>query len=248
MTLAILPALGGCSSVFGRDLSNLFRPRTPAQDVDVTVAAVVPVTETGRQQLAAGNPGLAAETFQKALANGEAIGPAANGLGIAYARMGRPDLAKRFFEQALAASPENAMFAANLERLVDANRLALAAQDARAAIKAASALDREGRIETATASVTTPAAPAPAAKAMRRISRTEVAIVTSPSNGPSTSGQRTAVVTARPRTFEPIVRLQIGRDNIADFKPVVTIPLPSARAAAPVARPVQVARRAGAAS
>ncbi len=75
-------------------------------------------TARGRALLQAGQPGAAIEAFNFALATGEAPAPAYNGLGIAYARIARPDLAYRFFQKAKMSDPANPTYAANLDRLV----------------------------------------------------------------------------------------------------------------------------------
>jgi tetratricopeptide (TPR) repeat protein len=75
--------------------------------------------------LQAGQPGAAIEAFNFALATGEAPAPAYNGLGIAYARIARPDLAYRFFQKAKMSDPTNPTYAANLDRLVKSPQFTL---------------------------------------------------------------------------------------------------------------------------
>ncbi len=71
----------------------------------------------GRRQLATGQFGLALETFRSVLRRNPRSAAAQNGLGVAYAKIGRADLARRHFEHALAAEPANTAFARNLARL-----------------------------------------------------------------------------------------------------------------------------------
>lgn len=75
-------------------------------------------TEQGRTLLRSGRPGEAIEAYNLALATGEAPAPAYNGLGVAYSRLGRPDLSYRFFKKATMSDPANAIYASNLDRLV----------------------------------------------------------------------------------------------------------------------------------
>ena len=76
------------------------------------------LTEIGRTEVEAGNPGLAVATFGKALERGEPRGPALNGLGIAYARLGDEGLAALYFRTAVTVEPENPKYRANLDLLV----------------------------------------------------------------------------------------------------------------------------------
>ncbi|GAA4762580.1 tetratricopeptide repeat protein [Novosphingobium ginsenosidimutans] len=111
--------LGGCS---------IFAPKHMAQSVHVidqeqlakasqARAKMSEVTDAGRALLDAGQPGYAIDTFRKALAKGEAPGPALNGLGVAYARIGRQDLAVWYFKQAMVFDPGETRYAMNLERV-----------------------------------------------------------------------------------------------------------------------------------
>lgn len=84
-------------------------------------------TEQGRQHLAAQRNGLAIEAFNRALVFGEAAAPALNGLGVAYAKLGRADLAYRFFTQAVSADARNSDYTRNLAVLTRSNGFTLAA-------------------------------------------------------------------------------------------------------------------------
>lgn len=68
----------------------------------------------GRAYLAANNAVQAISAFRLALAADSGSVAALNGLGIAYDRLGRSDLARRHFEMALAIEPEAADIAYNL--------------------------------------------------------------------------------------------------------------------------------------
>ncbi|MEM9050005.1 MAG: tetratricopeptide repeat protein [Pseudomonadota bacterium] len=70
--------------------------------------------EVGRDLLAAGEAELALVLFQEALAADPRSYEAMLGLGVASQRLGRMAQAERFFEQAVAVAPENAMAWNNL--------------------------------------------------------------------------------------------------------------------------------------
>lgn len=94
-TVAIQP-LGGTDAVEAQDAAKL-------------IAA-------GRTFLAEQNYGLAIARFRDALAFEAGSAAANNGLGIAYASIGRDDLARRYFERAVAADPQTAAYQRNLDR------------------------------------------------------------------------------------------------------------------------------------
>jgi len=236
LVLAALP-LAGCHSIFGihfarqgaPDYTKLVRIDGPA-----TPPAAGTATAEGRAHLAAGEPGLAVEAFQRALGLGEPIAPAANGMGVGYAEMGRYDLARRFFEQALSADPGSEKYAANLARMADAERLAAAAALPVAASAAepsadgaAPALADQPRVRAASALA--------AAAPLQRISPREVrvAVAPLPSLPPARVLQRRANVVAlhtggsgpvsseELQRFRPVIRIVFGS---ADNKPVASAP------------------------
>lgn len=134
--------LSGCS--IGRAL-GFYKPaqrsqpqlasvdREQAQDIakPASANAQADVNE-GRTQLAAANYGMAIEAFRKALASGNDTAAALNGLGVAYAGIGRQDLAERYFRQALSVSPSDQRYADNLAIMLRAaeQRSRLAAMQA----------------------------------------------------------------------------------------------------------------------
>lgn len=75
--------------------------------------------QAGRENLRANRTGLAIESFNLALASGEDPAAAYNGLAIAYSRIGRIDLAYRFFKKAMNSDPANPIYARNLAMLID---------------------------------------------------------------------------------------------------------------------------------
>jgi len=118
VTAAML--LSGCSVMRSLGFGG-GKPKAQQAAADMPGMPQGGFTEIGRTQLAQGNFGLASETFQRALAAGEPRGTALNGLGVAYARIGRADLAARFFRMAMEAEPANERYAANLSALLKAN-------------------------------------------------------------------------------------------------------------------------------
>lgn len=82
------------------------------------------LTEIARDQLASGNFGLAAETFGLAREAGEPLGPILNGLGVAYANIGRADVAAHNFRLAIAADPQEERYRWNLAKLLARTEMA----------------------------------------------------------------------------------------------------------------------------
>lgn len=115
--------LGGC----GRALEVLGLRHNAKPEVNVRTASTGDAASAiaeGRAHLAAGRTGQAIEQFQRALATGQEIGPAANGMGVAYARLGQFEQAHRFFAEALAVDPKNEIYQANIGRLMRSSLLA----------------------------------------------------------------------------------------------------------------------------
>lgn len=112
--------VGGCSIFSPKPvaLSSSAIGNAPSAGDGETLASTSEVTNAGRALLDAGQPGLAVDTFRKALAKGEAEAPALNGLGVAYARIGRQDLAIWYFKQAMVVDPGDTRYAKNLERVM----------------------------------------------------------------------------------------------------------------------------------
>lgn len=109
--------LQGCSVMRTLGLID----RKPKVEMAVQTPARQPAgayTATGRTQLDHNNYGLAIDAFQMALTQGETAGPALNGLGVAYAGIGRTDLAAEYFRRAMAVDPANDRYAGNLAMLL----------------------------------------------------------------------------------------------------------------------------------
>jgi hypothetical protein len=108
-------ALGGCA---GRDEKVAVRLLQPSDGAvpgspDALVAA-------GRQSLERQHYGLAISQFRTALQGSETSAAAHNGLAIAYASLGRVDLARRHFELAMAHAPGDESYRRNFARLAGA--------------------------------------------------------------------------------------------------------------------------------
>lgn len=116
LLLGCAAALGACQATGAPGLARNGIERPAAGEI-----------ELGRAHLAAQRNGLAIEAFNRALVFGEPAAPAFNGLGVAYARLGRADLAYRFFTQASAADPANPLYARNLATLTQSAGFTLAA-------------------------------------------------------------------------------------------------------------------------
>lgn len=82
-------------------------------DADVAEAAEEPYA-VGKRHLAAGQLGLAVERFRAAVARNRADVAALNALASCYDRLGRFDLADRYYDQALALAPTDAQTLNNI--------------------------------------------------------------------------------------------------------------------------------------
>lgn len=107
--------------------------------------------DEGKAFLRDGNISAAVASFRIATLDPSARGDANNGLAVAYAKLGRPDLAERYFRAAIEIDPENSKFVANLLRLQQqvslARRREAPASDGRAMAARSNAPDfvaREG--------------------------------------------------------------------------------------------------------
>lgn len=183
--------------------------------------------ERGRAALKAGYPGNAIQPFRMAALNEETAPDAFNGLGVAYAQLGRADLAERYFKMALSLDATNARFAANLDRFYNsplgnsARALAMKAKEAdqqlAAAAKAAEALgmtDEPVKIERRGA-LTIEKAPA----RLSRTSNRELALSTRQVEAAApSSGQMASIGVRNPRKPEaPVEQVEepVAKENEA---------------------------------
>lgn len=81
--------------------------------------------QRGRAQLGAGLDALAIESFRGEIRVNPDSVDAYNGLAVAYGRIGRSDLAQRYFEMALAKDPASEKVQANLAKLIGTDKFAV---------------------------------------------------------------------------------------------------------------------------
>jgi tetratricopeptide (TPR) repeat protein len=144
VSVALIPALCGCALLgIGRN-----EPRVTALSTLPMGAEAFVRFEEGRSMLDAGQNAAAIGAFSEARMEPSLLAASLNGMGVAYARLGRIDLAERYFEQAVATAPEDRRFAANLAQaqgsLMAARRVLQAPQVAAAAPVAESWTVRAG--------------------------------------------------------------------------------------------------------
>jgi tetratricopeptide (TPR) repeat protein len=138
---AITLGLGGCSSIFHNSKHSARGVSDPSMDQANLADYFAGRIALGKQMLDAKNYGGALATFRQARFDPRYAAEAYNGMGVAYARLGREDLAERFFATALQQEPTNAKFAANVQRIharsEQAHELQLAASANRQALELA---------------------------------------------------------------------------------------------------------------
>lgn len=187
--VALSLPLAGCGSFPGAHLfaHHAHRSARPVMLADKQVVGT-PSTDAGRAALDGGRPGEAIEKFQKALATGEPLAPALNGMAVAYARIERFDLAERFFREAISVDPVESRYQTNLAVLINAPALA----------------QRRAEILAAPAAAPPPetAAAALPAGGLQRVSRYEVRIVTGTTSYPAPLVAKQLAV-ARPVVVRP---------------------------------------------
>lgn len=120
--LAGAALLGGCQALFGDRAKLEVRPIGG----EVTAENAAVALEDGRARLREGQVGYAIVSLRLAATNPAFAAEAHNGLGVAYARLGRGDLAERYFREAMAEAPQDPRFAANLARYYQSRDAALA--------------------------------------------------------------------------------------------------------------------------
>lgn len=122
------------------------------------------VLEEGRAHLRDGNISSAVASFRLAALDPATAAAASNGLGVAYAKLGRPDVADRYFRAAIAMDPTNMRFTANLLRMqrsvmlarrVEAGAALAAAETARTREAALAPEDRVHRVSHGEFRITT---------------------------------------------------------------------------------------------
>lgn len=109
--------LSGCQSVLNTLGFNSSASSRPA----LAQAIGEPDLVAGQEALRAGNISQAIASFRLAMLDPGSQADASNGLGIAYARLGRADLAERYFLQAIEIAPKGEKYAANLMRFYESD-------------------------------------------------------------------------------------------------------------------------------
>lgn len=107
----VAATLGGCQSVFGSNSAAVDPASIDMGDYFESRLAM------GKVHLEANRPARAVTAFRQASYDPRYAAEAFNGMAIAYDRIGRPDLAQRYFARAVAAAPQDERFARNLARL-----------------------------------------------------------------------------------------------------------------------------------
>lgn len=113
ITLAI--PLGGCANFLDFGFRSTDTQRAEADRIDMSDYFEQRLAD-GRNHLRAGRLAGAIDAFRQASYHPATAAEAANGLGIAYDRLGRSDLAKIHFEKALSIAPEEPRYHRNLAK------------------------------------------------------------------------------------------------------------------------------------
>ena len=112
----IMPLLAGCAIFQKSNLASV-KIKVPDQlspeDYGASQLAL------GRQMLDQGLYGQAIVAFRNAQRLPQVAAEAHNGLGIGYSQIGRPDLAERYFKQAVMEAPGDSRFQANLSKFYE---------------------------------------------------------------------------------------------------------------------------------
>lgn len=243
VVLSIPVLLGGCSVVhalgFGNPKSPMPEPRQALAMTDAspgmgssvdTGKSLLTNTEAGRAALNTGDTSKAITMFQRALAMGEERAVALNGLGVAYARQGRNDLARQYFMIAIEADPNNAGYSRNLAKLLQETSPVRTVAPASATYRSAAApaparpaagLERVGaneyRIRTASAAPVKAAAPRasgplPVIRVAGRSALLTPAQVAAPSNARASAVQ----MAANKPEAAPVAQPRLGKAKVID--------------------------------
>lgn len=180
------PLLGGCALFSPEPLAKQSRNWVPDKRDPQEYAQSQ--MDMGKEALALEQYGLAIISFRNALRFPAHRAEAENGLGVAFAKIGRNDLARRYFAAAAERDPSDKRFSANLARLdmaMAGQQLdSLARQDAAAASSVTSPAAASNRIAARTEGVT-----------MIRVRPNAVSIVTVEPASDRAAGRRRVAVT-----------------------------------------------------
>ncbi len=108
--MLVATSLTGCAALGGKQAAFNVEDLDMTEYFELRLAA-------GRAHLKAGRPTQAVTAFRQASYDPRFAGEAYNGMAIAYAQIGRDDLASALFAKAVAANPNDERFARNLARL-----------------------------------------------------------------------------------------------------------------------------------
>jgi len=121
LLLAALPlaalALSGCQALFGNE-NGAQMAEVSKSEIDMT-SYYAQRLAAGRQHLERGQVAAAANAFRQASYHPQYAAQAYNGMAIAYDRLGRDDLAERFFGLAIKTDPSEAAYARNFAMFRD---------------------------------------------------------------------------------------------------------------------------------
>lgn len=170
--VAAAVSLGGCQSF--PLTSWMFKKDRPASEAGPVLAGnSAGALEEGAAFLRAGELSAAVASFRIAQLDRATRADASNGLGVAYAKLGRLDLAERYFQAAILSDPDNTRYAANLLRLQQQVMLARRTRAGEGLAAVGAAPEPQAR----------PASQALLAGTVDRVSRGEVRVSTRPELG-----------------------------------------------------------------
>lgn len=185
-------ALAGCSSGLAgkRAASQVTREQA---SIDVLHEYAQAELDAGRQLMRSGSYASALEPLRRAAIHPATAAAAHNAMGVAYAKLGRAELAMRLFTVAVAEDPANPAYAANLLKLEEEAPVADAKQGAgtmpamaQGASPASGQKTDAQPVRHIRVSYGTPVTAAGPGGGMVRISRYEVRIGGNPSQTPAT--------------------------------------------------------------
>lgn len=220
------PMLSGCNSVVGRALG--FRSHTIEKQVRDGKEYAEQQLALGKQALDSGQYAAAIEAFRNARMFPEQAGEAYNGLAIAYLQLDRPDLAERFFKQAVLEFPTDKRFQANLNRFYQ-SAPEFAARTTREAVPELASLapQQSGPVRIMGAAGQPSAVTAQSATGqMVRISANEVMIGSPIIPSAAPDGRRRSATAMAMTTRQPVRRLN------PQYPVRVSFRMPSSQAAA----------------
>lgn len=205
--------LGGCQSLFGKSAKLEVRPA----GATIAVSAAISLEE-GRQHLLRGEPASAIVALRLATVDPATAAPAHNGLGVAYAMLGRGDLAERYFQRAVEQGPDDPRFAANLSKFYASREAMFAKAEAAKAVAVVAIAEPAEAAPAAIVRRTLQAGPSVVridlptpAEAMTRVSGREVVIRTHTPQPPAAMADArrrnprfSAVAAARPASSYPV--------------------------------------------